>query len=91
MGLWDIALSFAETTETLGPVWGPLFYVFFLAVWVVLCLPCSPLEPLPGFLFGLKMGTLCSLAGKSLGSGAALLLGRYVCKRPTERFVVRCL
>jgi uncharacterized membrane protein YdjX (TVP38/TMEM64 family) len=65
--------------KSLGP-WGPLLYILFQAVQVVVA-------PLPGeatggfvagFLFGPWLGLLYSLIGLTLGSAAGFLLGRWV-------------
>lgn len=47
---------------------GPVYYTIFLAIWVTLLLPCTILEVVPGYLFGLKVGTIVSIIGKSSGS-----------------------
>ena len=47
---------------------GPVYYTIFLAIWVTLLLPCTILEVVPGYLFGLKIGTVVSIIGKSSGS-----------------------
>lgn len=83
----ETAVWLSETCQGLGPVLGPAYYVGFLSVWVVLCLPTSPIELLPGFLFGLRLGAACSVLGKLLGSALAMGLGRYVFKAPTERYI----
>jgi uncharacterized membrane protein YdjX (TVP38/TMEM64 family) len=85
----DFALNVTGQLQALGPVQGPVAYALFLAVWIVLCLPCTPIEIIPGFVFGFRTGWLVSLAGKSLGSLASMLLGRFVFRGPVERFVFK--
>lgn len=85
--LVSYALVIAEQSDSLGPVWGPVFFTIALAIWVVLCLPCTLVEMIPGFLFGIEVGWVVSMAGKSIGSAISMYLGRYVFKDATERFV----
>ena len=87
MSLVSTALSLAEKSQALGPIYGPLFFTFALSIWVIVCLPCTVVEIIPGFLFGLPVGWVVSMAGKSIGSAISLYLGRYVFKDLTERIL----
>jgi uncharacterized membrane protein YdjX (TVP38/TMEM64 family) len=87
MSLVSTALFLADQARLLGPVLGPLFFTVALTGWVVVCLPCTIIEMIPGFLFGIKTGWVVSMAGKSIGSAISMYLGRYVFKDATERFV----
>jgi uncharacterized membrane protein YdjX (TVP38/TMEM64 family) len=87
MSLVSSALFVAEQSRLMGPVFGPLFFTAFLSIWVVICLPCTVVEMVPGFLFGIKTGWMVSTVGKSIGSAISLYLGRYVFKEATEKFV----
>ena len=87
MSLASYALFFAVSARNLGPVLGPIFFTLALSIWVVVCLPCTVVEMVPGFLFGIQTGWIVSMAGKSIGSAISLYLGRYVFKESTERFV----
>ena len=87
MSLVSYALFFAEQAQSLGPIVGPLFFTVALSIWVVICLPCTVVEMIPGFLFGIKTGWVVSMAGKSIGSALSMYLGRYVFKDATERYV----
>ena len=87
MSLASSALYFAESARLLGPVLGPIFFTLALSAWVILCLPCTIVETIPGFLFGVRTGWVVSMAGKSLGSAASLYLGRYVFKESTQRYL----
>jgi uncharacterized membrane protein YdjX (TVP38/TMEM64 family) len=83
----SLALSFSSTIQQLGPIYGPITYIFFLATWVVFCLPCSFIEMVPGFLFGVPVGALVSTIGKMIGSTISLFLARYVFKDAAQRYI----
>lgn len=72
--LTAIMASAVEVIEAQGPVWGPVYYMLFLAVWVTLLLPCSVLEMIPGFLFGFRTGWIASVFGKNLGTVMSLTI-----------------
>ena len=38
--------------------------------------PCTPLEMVPGFLFGITTGTIVSVSGKMLGNAIAIYVVR---------------
>ena len=40
---------------------GAYYYVLFLGIWISLLLPCSIVEIVPGFFYGLKIGFMVSL------------------------------
>ncbi len=76
--------------KSLG-AWGPLLYILFQAVQVVVA-------PLPGeatggfvsgFLFGPWLGLLYSLIGLTLGSAGGFLLGRWIGAPVVARLVPR--
>lgn len=77
----------ANGTHALGPVMGPIFFTICLAMWVVVCLPCTMVELIPGYLFGMRTGWVVSMAGKSLGSLISMYLGRHVFKESTEKYI----
>ena len=64
-------------------------YTAFFAASVFLCLPCTPLEILPGFLFGFWIGLPVAIAGKNLGNLAQILIARHFFRTHAERFVQR--
>lgn len=68
-------LKFSQEIEACGE-WGPILYVPFLALVVSLSLPCTPLEMVPGFLYGFKVGVIVSIAGKLLGNLIAVTIVR---------------
>lgn len=68
---------------------GPVYYTIFLAIWVILLLPCTILEVVPGFLFGFKVGTIISIIGKSVGSYISLVLGRYFLRDRMKEYVLK--
>jgi len=81
-------ISFCEYVREQG-AFGVVIYIVMLAVWIVLCLPCTIVEMVPGFLFGFWQGTIVSCIGKNLGNLIALILGQtllreWVKKRTSE-------
>merc|ERR1719182_808767 len=62
------ALDICTYVQGLGPVTGPVAFIVLLTVWVMIGLPCTILEMVPGFLFGYNMGVFCNTFGKWLGS-----------------------
>jgi uncharacterized membrane protein YdjX (TVP38/TMEM64 family) len=81
-------LTFCEYVRQQG-AFGVLIYIVMLAIWIVLCLPCTIVEMVPGFLFGFWQGTIVSMIGKNLGNLIALVLGQtllrdWVKKRTKE-------
>lgn len=57
---------------------GMYVYIAVLAVAIVLCLPCTMFEIIPGFLFGPTIGAIVSIIGKNLGSFICVLLAKTV-------------
>ena len=64
---------------------GPVYYALLLAIWVMMCLPCSVLEIVPGFLFGWPIGVAVALSGKLLGNFGSILLGRSLLRSWARR------
>eukprot|EP00929_Paragymnodinium_shiwhaense_P008599 TRINITY_DN112554_c0_g1_i1.p1 TRINITY_DN112554_c0_g1~~TRINITY_DN112554_c0_g1_i1.p1 ORF type:complete len:259 (+),score=33.58 TRINITY_DN112554_c0_g1_i1:78-779(+) len=81
MGVTDIVLSLVTHVEALGPTGGPAAFVAVLTVWVILGLPCTLLNMVPGFLFGFKLGVACNMVGKVLGSMISFFLARLFSDR----------
>ena len=67
--------------------WAPIVYILLEAGQVVTIFWPVPLEIVGGFLFGLPLGIIYSMAGLTLGGVAAFLLGRWVLLRYVCRFV----
>ncbi len=65
--------------------WGPLLFILVQAVQVILPFWSVPIEIAGGFLFGLPLGLLYSMAGRTLGALLAFMLARWL----ERRFVVR--
>lgn len=89
MTLASTALAVAEYAQGMGPVGGPVFFTLVLSAWVVACLPCTIVEIIPGFLFGIEVGWVVSMLGKSIGSAIAMYLGRYVFKDATQQVLFK--
>ena len=69
-----------------GAGWlGVLGYTLFFATGVTLSLPCTPLEMLPGFLFGFRVGLPVAMLGKNLGNLVQVLLARHYLKAWAQR------
>lgn len=69
------ALMFCEFVKAQGTL-GIVIYTAAFSLWVVLCMPSTILEILPGFLFGTWTGFGVCMVGKNVGSFAAMILGR---------------
>lgn len=87
LNLNEISTNTIEWIEEQGNL-APIFYIFFLAIWVVLLLPCSVIEIVPGFLFGFKIGWTVAILGKSLGTFISLLIGRYLLKDFLQKRII---
>jgi uncharacterized membrane protein YdjX (TVP38/TMEM64 family) len=69
-----------QRVESLG-AWGPLALVGVYVVASVLFVPGLILNLAAGALFGVVVGSLCALAGSTLGAIAAFLVGRAVARK----------
>lgn len=70
-------MSFAVWIEGQG-IWGAVIYSATLCTVVMCGGITSVLEALPGFLYGVWPGALCSITGKTLGTWASFWLGKTV-------------
>lgn len=70
-------------------IYGPFYYVIFLSVWVILLLPCSIIEIIPGYLFGFTTGWIISILGKTLGSFISVLMGRYMFQESIKNKIIQ--
>jgi uncharacterized membrane protein YdjX (TVP38/TMEM64 family) len=68
---------FLEWIHRLGP-WEPVFFVVLYVVVCLLCLPGSVLTLVAGFLFGAIWGTVLASLGATLGATAAFLIARVM-------------
>ena len=66
---------------------GRVGYVCGLSVWTLLCLPTTPVELAAGLSFPLFSCCAMSAAGKTVGSLAALLLGRRLLRPFIARYL----
>lgn len=57
---------------------GRCVYIVLLSAWTVLCLPTTPVELAAGYIFPWASAASMSVAGKTIGSMAALWLGRHL-------------
>ena len=81
-------LNFSEYVASQGSL-GPLIHVPFLGTVICFSLPCTPLEMVPGFLFGITTGTLVSIAGKLLGNAIAIYVVRTYFKDWANEYLSR--
>ena len=66
---------------------GPIGYVVYVLVYVVVCvtfLPASPLTLGAGAIFGFVEGAIVVIIGATLGATASFLLGRTIMRRRIE-------
>jgi len=77
-----IFTTLAEVCEWIrhNRVIGALIFVPVEVIWVVFCLPTTPLEVAAGYAFGLGCGFVVDSLGKLLGAVVSFLLGRYCLK-----------
>ena len=55
--------------------------VLLVSVWIVCCVPSSPIEMLLGYVYGLLPGFILVYLGKVLGCGASYYIGRRARER----------
>ena len=79
--------AFISWTRDAGH-YGVVGYTFFFAISILFCLPCTPLELLPGFLFGFQVGLPVAVAGKNLGNLLQVCLVRYFLKSWAQRHII---
>ena len=80
----DLASTSVEWIEEQGEFSFALM-TLLISVWVVLCLPSSIVEPVPGFLYGFRRGFLVAFLGKSFGSLLCVLIARFVIRPSSLR------
>lgn len=66
-------------------VWGPLVFAGVYVIATVLMIPGSALTLGAGAIFGLWWGTAAVSIGSTTGAALALLIARYLARRPVER------
>lgn len=81
-------LSVFARIQALGPA-APIAFILIYAVAVVALIPASLLTIAGGAVFGLLRGTLFALAGATLGSTMAFLLGRHAFRSAVARRLER--
>ncbi|GBG30522.1 Golgi apparatus membrane protein tvp38 [Hondaea fermentalgiana] len=81
-GMAEDAIALIEAQGEMGPV----YYTIFLAIWIACLLPCSIVEVVPGFLYGVKVGFAVSLVGKILGATLSFLVCRTFFKAALKRW-----
>jgi uncharacterized membrane protein YdjX (TVP38/TMEM64 family) len=77
-------LGIVARIHALGPA-APLAFIAVYAIAVVLLIPASLLTVAAGAVFGLVRGAAFALAGATLGSTVAFLLGRHAFRRAVAR------
>ncbi len=86
VGGWLAALR--EWIAALGS-WGPLVFLLVYVVATVAALPGSVLSLAAGSLFGAVQGIILVSIGATLGASLAFLLGRYVAREATSRWLAK--
>ncbi|MBI4849660.1 MAG: TVP38/TMEM64 family protein [Nitrospirae bacterium] len=89
---WDITSFFnPERLQVMlnnAGMLGPLFYMFLMAVAVVISpIPSLPLDITAGAVFGPILGTLYSVVGGLAGAIVSFLIARFLGREVLERFV----
>ena len=85
-GIMATSLEVLKGLNDLGLA-GRVGYVCGLGVWTLLCLPTTPVELAAGLSFPLLSCCAMSAAGKTVGSLAALLLGRRLLRPFIARYL----
>ncbi|KAJ1618459.1 hypothetical protein T492DRAFT_1092304 [Pavlovales sp. CCMP2436] len=78
------ALGLFTFLQTQGPL-GALYYMGFLVLWTLCCLPTTPLEIAAGYTFSPVLSIGASIVGKTAGSLIAFALGRQFAARVLAR------
>jgi uncharacterized membrane protein YdjX (TVP38/TMEM64 family) len=68
--------------------WAPLLFILLMAAVVVLLLPGILFTTGAGFVFGVAEGSLCVVAGTTLGAALAFLIARYLFGQRAREFVM---
>lgn len=87
MKLLEIMFGMLSKLKSFGWM-GQAGYVLGLGVWTLLCLPTTPVELAAGFVFPTVSSTGLSALGKTVGSLAALVLGRRLLKPLIQRWLL---
>jgi len=69
-------------------VWGPLLFIVVMMLVVVLLLPGVMFTAGAGFVFGVVEGTVCVVAGTTLGATLAFLIARHLFGERASQFVL---
>ena len=85
-GANDLVRRLFEWIGSLGPL-APVLYVLLHALAVVLLIPGLLFPVGAGFLFGVGLGAVCSIAGKVLGAWIAFSLSRYFLQGRAREFL----
>lgn len=86
-GAHEQVLRLLEWFEAQG-AWAPLLFILIMAAVVVLLLPGVLFTTGAGFVFGLVEGSICVVAGTTLGATLAFLIARYLFGRRASRFIM---
>ncbi len=70
-------LGISEWMRARAPA-SAVYFCGFMALWVALCLPSTPIELMAGFVFGFPVAFAALAVGKPLGCCIAFLLGRCI-------------
>jgi uncharacterized membrane protein YdjX (TVP38/TMEM64 family) len=68
---------------------GIIYFILLMTVWIVCCMPTTPVELASGFLFGFWRSLIISLIGKTMGSLFAFLFGRFVFHKLVHENIMR--
>lgn len=87
MSALTVLVATLSSLSSLG--WpGRVGYIIGLSLWTMLCLPTTPVELAAGYSFGVGASAGMSAFGKTIGSIAALLVGRRLLKPLITRWFV---
>jgi uncharacterized membrane protein YdjX (TVP38/TMEM64 family) len=81
-------ILFLEWLDGQG-LWAPVLFTLVMAAVVVFLLPGVLLTTGSGFVFGVATGTLCVVAGTTLGATLAFLVARRLLGERASRYVLR--
>ncbi|MEN8108244.1 MAG: TVP38/TMEM64 family protein [Pseudomonadota bacterium] len=81
-------LRFFDWLDAQG-IRGPLLFIVFMVLVVVLLLPGVMFTTGAGFVFGVVEGTICVVVGTTLGAALAFLIARHLFGDRASQFVMR--
>ena len=84
--LFDNTQQIDNWVKSMGSL-GPIFYLIFLSIAVILLFPTPILKIFSGALFGFGLGSLINFLSSVIGGVVAFILGRWMLREPIEKII----